>query len=139
MRYDTYRQISYLGNTVTFVDVNLHFHKFAVSYRNFPVDLSKTGENMSKVRLIPPVRNQLINYFILDIDRRTKKYGIEKFESVCRVNERESNFMRCFNINMAASIFCFSCRIHNALTIILIDKKMRLILIMSQLEVFLII
>ena len=49
---DRYRQLSYLGVTVTFVDVNLRFRKFTLCCRNFPVKLSNTGENVSQVRIL---------------------------------------------------------------------------------------
>ena len=54
---DRYRQLSYLGVTVTFVDLNLQFRKFILCCRSFPVELTKTGENISKVRKLNPVRN----------------------------------------------------------------------------------
>ncbi|CAF2230611.1 unnamed protein product, partial [Rotaria magnacalcarata] len=45
---DRYRQLSYLGVTVTFVDLHLCFRKFTLCCRSFPVELAKTGENVSK-------------------------------------------------------------------------------------------
>ncbi|CAF4561522.1 unnamed protein product, partial [Didymodactylos carnosus] len=54
---DRYRQLSYLGVTVTFVDLHLHFRKFTLCCRSFPVELTKTGENISKVRIFTSVRN----------------------------------------------------------------------------------
>ncbi|CAF3326372.1 unnamed protein product [Rotaria sp. Silwood2] len=103
---DHYRQISYLGVTVTFVDINLKFRKFTMSCRNFPVDLAKTGENVSKI-----------------LTEELKKYGIENFDSVCWVSDRGSNFIRCFNLNMVVPIFCFAHRMHNVLTITFLNKK----------------
>lgn len=49
---DKYRQVSYLGASVTFIDSQLHFRKFTLCCRNFPVELAKTGENVSKVRIL---------------------------------------------------------------------------------------
>lgn len=53
---ERYRQLSYLGVTVTFVDSNLHFRKFTLCCRSFPVELTKTGENISKVIMFNSVR-----------------------------------------------------------------------------------
>lgn len=47
---DRYKQLSYLGITATFIDFNLKFRKLVLCCRCFPVDLPKTGENISKVR-----------------------------------------------------------------------------------------
>ncbi|CAF3031693.1 unnamed protein product [Rotaria sp. Silwood2] len=49
MWLDRYRQLSYLGVTVTFVDANLQFRKFTLCCRSFPIDLGKTGENISRI------------------------------------------------------------------------------------------
>lgn len=49
---DRYRQLSYLGASVTFINSQLHFQKFALCCRNFPVELTKTGENISKVKIL---------------------------------------------------------------------------------------
>ena len=49
---DKYRQLSYLGASVTFINSQLHFRKFTLCCRNFPAELAKTGENISKVRLV---------------------------------------------------------------------------------------
>ena len=54
---DRYRQLSYLGVTVTFVDLNLHFLKFTLCCRSFPIELTKTGENIAKVRIFNSVEN----------------------------------------------------------------------------------
>ena len=38
---DPYRQLSYLGVTATFVDLNLHSRKFRLLYcRSFPIELT---------------------------------------------------------------------------------------------------
>ncbi|CAF1266528.1 unnamed protein product [Adineta ricciae] len=103
---DRYRQLSYLGVTVTFVDSHLHFRKFTLCCRSFPVELTKTGENISKV-----------------LKEELTRYGIERFDCVQWVSDRGSNFIRCFNLNMIEPIFCFAHRIHNVLTITFINKK----------------
>ncbi|CAF1196177.1 unnamed protein product [Didymodactylos carnosus] len=54
---DRYRQLSYLGVTVTFVDLHLHFRKFTLCCRSFPVELTKAGENISEVKIFNSVRN----------------------------------------------------------------------------------
>ena len=54
---DRYHQLSYLGVTVTFVDLNLQFRKFILCCRSFPVELTKTDENISNVRKLNPVTN----------------------------------------------------------------------------------
>lgn len=48
---DRFRQLSYLGVTVTFVNLQQQFKKITLCCRNFPVELAKTGENVSKVRI----------------------------------------------------------------------------------------
>ncbi|CAM4824909.1 unnamed protein product [Rotaria magnacalcarata] len=103
---DRYRQLSYLGVTVTFVDLHLCFRKFTLCCRSFPVELAKTGENVSKV-----------------LKEELSQYGIERFDAVYWVSDRGSNFIRCFNLNMVDPIFCFAHRIHNILTITFINKK----------------
>ncbi|CAF2223410.1 unnamed protein product [Rotaria magnacalcarata] len=103
---DRYRQLSYLGVTVTYVDLHLCFRKFTLCCRSFPVELAKTGENVSKV-----------------LKEELSQYGIERFDAVYWVSDRGSNFIRCFNLNMVDPIFCFAHRIHNILTITFINKK----------------
>lgn len=51
MWIDRFRQLSYLGVTVTFVDLTLQLKKITLCCRNFPVELSKTGEHVSKVSI----------------------------------------------------------------------------------------
>jgi hypothetical protein len=55
---DKFRQLSYLGITGTFIDLNLKFKKFTLCCRSFPVELRKTGENISKVRIFGMMKNK---------------------------------------------------------------------------------
>ncbi|CAF4498504.1 unnamed protein product [Rotaria sp. Silwood2] len=103
---DRYRQISYLGLTVTYVDSNMKYHKFTMSCRDFPVDLSKSGENISKI-----------------LKEELNRFGIDHFDSVNWISDRGSNFIRCFNLNMVIPIHCFAHRLHNVLTVTFINEK----------------
>jgi hypothetical protein len=62
---DRHRQLSYLGATVTFVDSNLHFRKFTLCCRSFPVELTKTGENISKVKIFDSMGNQQFQFLLM--------------------------------------------------------------------------
>ncbi|CAF1049622.1 unnamed protein product [Adineta steineri] len=103
---DKFRQLSYLGVTATFIDINMKFKKFTLCCRSFPVELRKTGENISKV-----------------LKEEFDKYKIDRFDSVYWVSDRGSNFIRCFNLNMVEPILCFAHRMHNVLTITFMNKK----------------
>ncbi|CAF1433590.1 unnamed protein product [Rotaria sordida] len=103
---DRYRQLSYLGVTVTFIDLSQQFKKLTLCCRNFPVDLAKTGENISKI-----------------LKEELNRYGIEKIDHINWISDRGSNFIKCFNLNSIDPIFCFAHRIHNVLTMTFINKK----------------
>ncbi|CAF4794284.1 unnamed protein product [Rotaria sp. Silwood1] len=103
---DKFRQLSYLGVTATFTDINLKFKKFTLCCRSFPVELAKTGDNISKV-----------------LKEELDKYNIARFDSVYWISDRGSNFIRCFNLNMIDPIFCFAHLIHNVLTFTFMNKK----------------
>ncbi|CAF1299499.1 unnamed protein product [Rotaria sordida] len=102
---DRYRQISYLGLTVTYVDLHLKYYKFSMSCRDFPVELSKAGENISKI-----------------LKEEMNRFGIDHFDSVNWISDRGSNFLRCFNLNMVIPILCFAHRLHNVLTVTFINQ-----------------
>ncbi len=55
---DKFRQLSYLGVTATFIDRNLKLKKFTLCCCSFPVELTKMGDNISKVRIFSSVRNE---------------------------------------------------------------------------------
>ncbi|CAF3221229.1 unnamed protein product, partial [Rotaria sp. Silwood2] len=103
---DRYRQLSYLGVTLTFIDLSQQFKKLTLCCRNFPVDLAKTAENVSKI-----------------LKEELNRYGIEKLDHINWISDRGSNFIKCFNLNSIDPIFCFAHRIHNVLTMAFINKK----------------
>ncbi|CAF1591790.1 unnamed protein product [Rotaria magnacalcarata] len=103
---DRFRQLSYLGVTVTFVDSTEQIKKLTLCCRNFPVDLSKTGEHISKI-----------------LKEELNRYNIEQLEDINWVSDRGSNFVKCFSLNSINPIHCFAHRVHNILTITFTNKK----------------